>query len=96
MSTTNLYQLTISHRAAQAKKRAQTKRINQVIFDEDARRLLVFNSSYHILNVSWCREFLTGFHKRKVVRTEAARAKAKQKEKADRLEARREVNFHRT
>ncbi|CAA7259095.1 unnamed protein product [Cyclocybe aegerita] len=36
------------------------------------------------------REFLTGFHKRKLAKTEAARAKAKEREKQERLEARRE------
>ncbi|KAI5827284.1 hypothetical protein K523DRAFT_418582 [Schizophyllum commune Tattone D] len=36
------------------------------------------------------REFLTGFHKRKVARTDAARKKAMEKEKQARLEARRE------
>ncbi|KAF8161192.1 nucleolar protein 12-domain-containing protein [Crassisporium funariophilum] len=36
------------------------------------------------------REFLTGFHKRKLAKAEAARSKAKEREKQDRLEARRE------
>ncbi|TBU30246.1 nucleolar protein 12-domain-containing protein, partial [Dichomitus squalens] len=36
------------------------------------------------------REFLTGFHKRKVQKTEAARKKAQEREKQERLEARRE------
>ncbi|KAF8200920.1 nucleolar protein 12-domain-containing protein [Pholiota molesta] len=36
------------------------------------------------------REFLTGFHKRKLAKAEAARAKAKEREKQDRLEARRD------
>ncbi|KAF9481540.1 hypothetical protein BDN70DRAFT_803314 [Pholiota conissans] len=36
------------------------------------------------------REFLTGFHKRKLAKAEAARAKAKEREKQDRLAARRE------
>jgi hypothetical protein len=44
------------------------------------------------LTFACCREYLTGFHKRKVARTEAARAKAKEKEKAHRLEARRQVS----
>lgn len=37
------------------------------------------------------REFLTGFHKRKLAKAEAARAKAKQREKDERQESRREV-----
>ena len=36
-------------------------------------------------------EFLTGFHKRKLAKAEAARSKAKAREKQERLEARREV-----
>ncbi|KAK7053342.1 hypothetical protein VNI00_003968 [Paramarasmius palmivorus] len=36
------------------------------------------------------REFLTGFHKRKVAKAEAARKKAAEREKQDRLETRRE------
>ncbi|KAF9012425.1 nucleolar protein 12-domain-containing protein [Cyathus striatus] len=36
------------------------------------------------------RDFLTGFHKRKVARTEAAREKAKEREKLEHQEARRE------
>ncbi|KAF8806439.1 hypothetical protein BYT27DRAFT_7167731 [Phlegmacium glaucopus] len=36
------------------------------------------------------REFLTGFHKRKLAKAEAARSKAKEREKQERLEARRE------
>lgn len=38
------------------------------------------------------REFLTGFHKRKLAKAEAARKKAAEREKQDRLEARREVS----
>jgi ribosomal RNA-processing protein 17 len=34
---------------------------------------------------------LTGFHKRKLAKAEAARTKAKEREKKERLEARREV-----
>ncbi|KAJ8076551.1 hypothetical protein PM082_000974 [Marasmius tenuissimus] len=39
------------------------------------------------------REFLTGFHKRKVAKAEAARKKAAEREKQERLETRREVRF---
>ncbi|KIY53972.1 hypothetical protein FISHEDRAFT_54773 [Fistulina hepatica ATCC 64428] len=38
------------------------------------------------------REFLTGFHKRKLARAEAARKKATEREKQERLEARREAS----
>jgi ribosomal RNA-processing protein 17 len=37
------------------------------------------------------REFLTGFHKRKVAKKEEAKKKAKLREKQERLETRREV-----
>ena len=37
------------------------------------------------------REFLTGFHKRKLQKKEAAKKKALDREKQERLEARREV-----
>jgi len=38
------------------------------------------------------REFLTGFHKRKVARADAARTKAKAKEKQERLNDRNDVS----
>ena len=40
------------------------------------------------------REFLTGFHKRKLAKKEAARSKAKEREKQERLETRRDVCLH--
>lgn len=46
---------------------------------------------YQAFYLIFPREFLTGFHKRKVARAEVARAKAKAKEKQERLEARRDV-----
>lgn len=94
--TSNLHQLTTSHRVVQYKKREKRNQIKQVIFDEDGRRSPVFDpASYNFLTFAWTRDFLTGFHKRKVARTEAARAKAKEKEKAERLESRRQVRCHR-
>jgi hypothetical protein len=44
-----------------------------------------------LLLLTLAREFLTGFHKRKVAKAETARKKAQEREKQDRLEARREV-----
>lgn len=38
-----------------------------------------------------CRDFLTGFHKRNVIKKEAKKAKAIEREKQERLENRREV-----
>lgn len=37
------------------------------------------------------RDYLTGFHKRKLARKEASKAKTLEREKQERLEARREV-----
>ena len=39
------------------------------------------------------RDFLTGFHKRKLAKAEAARSKAKEREKQEHLEIRREVRL---
>jgi len=39
------------------------------------------------------REFLTGFHKRKVAKAEAGKKKALERQKQDRLEVRREVRL---
>ncbi|KAF7315562.1 hypothetical protein MIND_00071500 [Mycena indigotica] len=72
-SMSNLTNLTRSHTAIAAKKRAKKSQINEIIFDEDARR-----------------EFLTGFHKRKVAKADAARKKAAERERQERLETRRE------
>ncbi|KAF7321669.1 hypothetical protein MKEN_00688300 [Mycena kentingensis (nom. inval.)] len=69
----NLSTLTQSHAAIASKKRAKKAQINEIVFDEDARR-----------------EFLTGFHKRKVAKADAARKKAAERERQERLETRRE------
>jgi hypothetical protein len=45
-----------------------------------------------VFKTSRFREFLTGFHKRKLAKAEAARKKATEREKQERLEARREVS----
>ena len=37
---------------------------------------------------------MTGFHKRKLAKKEAARSRAKERENLERLEARREVRLH--
>lgn len=42
-------------------------------------------------HISMLRDFLTGFHKRKVAKKEEAKKKAQDREKQERLEARREV-----
>jgi hypothetical protein len=40
----------------------------------------------------WLREFLTGFHKRKLAKKEESKRKAQAREKEEHLEARREVH----
>ncbi|KIM40194.1 hypothetical protein M413DRAFT_49185, partial [Hebeloma cylindrosporum] len=75
----NIAVLTRAHSVVAAKKRAKREQIKEVIFDDVARRHLFCSL-----------EFLTGFHKRKVAKADAARAKAKEREKQERLEARRE------
>jgi len=69
----NVEILTRSHTIIKAKARAKKNQIDQIVFDEDARR-----------------EFLTGFRKRNIVKKEAKKAKAIERERQERLEARRE------
>lgn len=45
----------------------------------------------HLSHSLFSRDFLTGFHKRKVAKADAARKKAQERDKRDRLEARRQV-----
>lgn len=45
----------------------------------------------HARSLLRSRDFLTGFHKRKLEKQDAARKKALEREKSARLEARREV-----
>ncbi|KAJ8487680.1 hypothetical protein ONZ45_g14243 [Pleurotus djamor] len=72
-SSSNLASLTKSHHAIAAKKRTRSRQIDQVVFDDDARR-----------------DFLTGFHKRKLAKQTAARQRAQERDKQAHLEARRE------
>lgn len=87
----NIAFLTQSHKAIAAKKKVKLNQIKEVIFDDEARRWansipILFSALIFLLS-----EFLTGFHKRKLAKTQAARSKAKEREKKERLEARREV-----
>ncbi|KAG5353757.1 hypothetical protein C0989_002540 [Termitomyces sp. Mn162] len=70
----NLTILTQSHKVIAAKKKAKREQIKEIVFDDDARS----------------REFLTGFHKRKLAKADAARKKAVEREKQERQETRRE------
>lgn len=45
----NLTQLTHAHSVIAAKKRAKREQLNQVLFDEDARRLVFFDFIYIII-----------------------------------------------
>jgi hypothetical protein len=45
-----------------------------------------------IYSQTYFREFLTGFHKRKLAKTEAAKKHAIEREKKERLESRREAS----
>ena len=90
MFPSNVHILTRSHNAIARKKHARRNEVKEVIFDDDARRYV---SSLHLSSRSqiWRREFLTGFHKRKKAKADAARKKAIERERQERLEARREV-----
>ena len=88
----NVALLTRSHKAIAAKKKARREQIKEITFDDEARRY-VFHL-YSFLSSFFLREFLTGFHKRKLAKKEAARGRAKEREKQERLEARREVCLH--
>jgi hypothetical protein len=87
----NLAVLTQSHKAIAAKKKAKRDQIKEIIFDDDARRQVECRSpiTHHLILRH--REFLTGFHKRKLAKADAARKKAIEREKQERLESRREV-----
>ncbi|KAI0063607.1 hypothetical protein BV25DRAFT_1899214 [Artomyces pyxidatus] len=71
----NIAVLTKSHTIVASKKRQKREQVKEILFDDDARRF---------------REFLTGFHKRKLAKKEEGRKKAQEREKQERLEARRE------
>lgn len=65
--------------------------LQEIVFDEHARRSLdFFHPSLSHLIILY-RDFLTGFHKRKLAKTQAARQKAIDREKQERLELRRQV-----
>jgi ribosomal RNA-processing protein 17 len=90
----NVDLLTQSYRVVKAKKRTKLGQANAVVFDEDARRCV---HPFPSLSDAWCmtllsREFLTGFHKRKLAKKEEGKKRAQAREKEERLEARREVH----
>lgn len=87
----NLAKLTHSHTVIAAKKRAKRQQISEIIFDDNARRS-VYISKHPTFFLTHSRDFLTGFHKRKLAKADAARKKAQERQKQIRLEARREVD----
>jgi ribosomal RNA-processing protein 17 len=90
--TSNIQSLTQSHKVIRAKKKQKREQVPAVVFDEDARRCaLHIHFICRLCITPQHREFLTGFHKRKVAKKEESKKKAIAREKQERLEARREV-----
>jgi ribosomal RNA-processing protein 17 len=94
----NIQLLTHAHKIVKAKKRQKREQVKAVVFDEDARRCAFIRSFSSFLIIialcpSFSREFLTGFHKRKLAKKEEGKKKAQAREKQQRLEARREVRM---
>jgi hypothetical protein len=90
----NIEFLTQSYKVIKAKKRTKLGQANAVVFDEDARRCVHIQHPFHYIvrcMILQSREFLTGFHKRKLAKKEESKKRAQAREKEERLEARREV-----
>ena len=93
MAPSNIAALTKARRIVAAKKKFKREQIKEVVFDDDARRYvpslllngLTEGSRDHR------RDFLTGFHKRKLQKKEAAKKKAQERERQERSDARRQV-----
>ena len=90
MASSNIAVFTKSHSIVAAKKKAKKEQLKEIVFDDAARRQVARSLNNFPFNVSY-RDFLTGFHKRKLQKKEEAKKKAKEREKQERLEARREV-----
>lgn len=89
----NVELLTHSYKVVKAKKRTKLGKASAVVFDEDARRcvhMAPFRYSVRCMTLQ-SREFLTGFHKRKLAKKEEGKKRAQAREKEERLNARREV-----
>ena len=93
----NAHLLTHSHAIIKAKARAKKAQIDQIVFDDDARRCAIFRSikfqpraGPSVYSSPFPREYLTGFRKRNLLKKEAAKTRAKQRERQERLQARRE------
>ena len=93
MEPSNLSTLTNSHKIVAAKRRAKKEQIKEIIFDDAARRYVPQVCESRGSPEGREREFLTGFHKRKLQKKEAAKKKALERERQERLEAKREVGL---
>jgi Nucleolar protein 12 (25kDa) len=90
----NIQLLTHAHKIVKAKKRQKREQVKAVVFDEDARRCAHPSSlKKNCIILVFSREFLTGFHKRKLAKKEEGKKKAQAREKQERLETRREVRM---
>lgn len=78
-----------------SKSKGKGKEIEEIVFDEAARRYPVPTTGrLRLLTpIRKCREYLTGFHRRNVRKKEEEKAAAKERDKRRRREARAEVNF---
>lgn len=94
MRSSNLATLTHSHRIVAAKRRAKKEQIKEIVFDDAARRYVLQGYDSVDIPDGGTREFLTGFHKRKLQKKEVAKKKALERERHERLEAKREVGLH--
>jgi ribosomal RNA-processing protein 17 len=71
-------------------RKGKGKQVEQVIFDDEARRRVLFVHCRAAIQRS-CREYLTGFRKRNLQKKEAGKKAAIEREKKMRREARQEV-----
>jgi ribosomal RNA-processing protein 17 len=101
-SRSNVSLLTQSQKIVAAKKRAKKEQIKEIVFDDNARRCVChYTTTYSLPLFMNClnddmlvhREFLTGFHKRKLEKKEAAKKRAVERQKQEQLETRREVHL---
>lgn len=87
---TNIDVLTRSHSVLKAKRRAKKNQIESVLFDEQSRLYVSSFTGAHQGADRALSDFLTGFQKRNTQKREAARAKAKAREREERLQSRKE------
>lgn len=99
MNSSNITVLTQSHAVAAKKRKARRDEMQEVVFDDEARRCVIRGHFYRVdseqrLDLMYLRvrEFLTGFHKRKQKRIEEKQTKRKEREKKERLEARKQAS----